>query len=285
MNPPFKRWCDQGLLNSVKTGGGHRRIPVQEALRFAREQKHAVVEPQLLSLPSTEDRKARRIDGCQDRFTEALLGNNEAACHAIVCDLFMAGHSFGQIFDEVFCEAFRRIGEKWECHEAEVYQERCSCEIALRVIDDLRRKQLPPNPSLMALGATVEGDQYALPLAMSELILRSVGWNARRLGTSIPLESMAAAVRTHQPKLFWLSVSYIANEREFIAGFNQLFETASQTGTAIVVGGRALTARIRPQLRYCAFCDTMGHLEQLAKTLIPPADSAGNQLANSPSND
>lgn len=280
-----KRWCDQGLLSSVKTGGGHRRIPVQEALRFAREQKHAVVEPQLLSLPSTEDRKARRIDGCQDRFTEALLSSNESACHAIVCDLFMAGHSLGQIFDEVFVEAFRRIGEKWECHEAEVYQERCSCEIALRVMHDLRRKQLPPNPALTALGATIEGDQYALPLAMSELVLRSVGWDARLLGTSIPLDSIAAAVRTHQPKVFWLSVSYIANEREFITGFNQLFETASQVGTAIIVGGRALTARIRPQLRYCAFCDTMSHLEQLGKTLIQQSESSVQNSKSSLSHD
>ena len=54
----LKRWCDQGLLTTVKTAGGHRRIPVQEVLRFVREQNHAVVEPHILSMPATTDRKA-----------------------------------------------------------------------------------------------------------------------------------------------------------------------------------------------------------------------------------
>lgn len=279
-----KRWCDLGLLNSVKTAGGHRRIPVPEALRFAREQNHEVIEPRILALPSTEDRKARRVEGCAERLTEALLDSNETACRSIVFDLFMAGHPVSEIFDEVFTAAFRTIGEKWECHQAEVYQERCSCEIALRVIHDLRRKQTPPDSKRVALGATPEGDQYDLPLAMSELVLRSVGWDARLLGSSIPLSSMSVAVRDHKPEIFWLSVSYIPHEKEFVRDFNQLFETASQVGTAIVVGGRALNDKIRTQLRYCAFCDTMGHLEQFAKTLFQQAHSpAPHRLKARPS--
>ena len=67
--------------------------------------------------------------------------------------------------------------------------------------------------------------------------------------------------------MLWLSVSYIPDESAFIAGFNRLFEAASKTNTAVVVGGRALTTEIRTRLRYSAFCDTMRHLEEFAKTL------------------
>ena len=49
--------------------------------------------------------------------------------------------------------------------------------------------------------------------------------------------------RRHEPALFWLSVSFIPDEAEFISGFNRLFEAASKTNTAIVVGGRALDVR------------------------------------------
>ena len=87
----LKRWCDQGLITTVKTAGGHRRISVQEALRFVREQKHSVVEPHILSMPATTDRIARRIEGSAERLTAALLSNNELACHAILFDLFLAG--------------------------------------------------------------------------------------------------------------------------------------------------------------------------------------------------
>src|SRR6478736_3082348 len=75
----LKRWCDQGLITTVKTAGGHRRIPVQEALRFVREQNHEIVEPHILAMTATTDRKARRIEGIAERLTEALLSNNELA--------------------------------------------------------------------------------------------------------------------------------------------------------------------------------------------------------------
>lgn len=269
----LKRWCDQGLIKTVKTAGGHRRIPVQEALRFARDQNHAVVEPRILSMPASEDRKARRVEGCAERLVEALLTDNEAAAHAIVFDLFLAGQPVSLIFDEVIAVAFRTIGEKWECHEADVYQERCSCQIALRVLHELRSKQVSPERDLVALGSTIEGDQYSLPVTMSEIVLRSVGWDARLLGSSIPFNSMINAVKRHEPGLFWLSVSFIPDEAEFISGFNRLFEAASKLNTAIVVGGRALTSEIRTKLRYSAFCDTMRHLEEFAKTLRRQAEA------------
>ncbi len=270
----LKRWCDQGLLATVKTAGGHRRIAVQEALRFAREQNHSVVAPLILAMPATDDRKSRRIEGCADRLTQALLANNEQACQAIVFDLFLAGQTVSKIFDEVIAVAFRTIGEKWECHDAEIYQERCSCQIALRVLHELRLKQTPPNSDLVALGATIEGDQYSLPVTMCEIVLRSVGWDARLLGSSIPFDSMAKAIQQHEPGMLWLSVSYIPDDAAFIAGFNRLFETASKTNTAMVVGGRALTTEIRTRLRYSAFCDTMRHLEEFAKTLRRQAETA-----------
>ena len=270
----LKRWCDQGLLTTVKTAGGHRRIPVQEALRFVREHNHAVVEPHILGMSATDDRKGRRIEGCAERLATVLLTNNEQACQAIVFDLFLAGQPVSQIFDEVVAVAFRTIGEKWKCHEADIYEERCSCQIALRILHELRSKQTPPNSGLVALGATIEGDQYALPVTMSEIVLREVGWDARLLGSSIPFDSMANAIQQIEPRMLWLSISFISDESAFIAGFNRLFETASKTNTAVVVGGRALTTEIRARLHYSAFCDTMRHLEEFAKTLRRQAEIA-----------
>lgn len=280
----LKRWCDLGLIKTVKTAGGHRRIPVQEALRFVRERNHAVVEPHILSMPATTDRKARRIEGGAERLTEALLADNQQACHAIVFDLFLAGESISRIFDEVVAPALRSIGENWACHEAEVYQERCSCQIMLRLLHDLRSKQVPPNPNLVALGATIEGDHFDLPVTMAEIVLRSVDCDARLLGTSIPFDSLVKAVETQSPALFWLSVSFIADESEFIDGFHRLSATAAKTKTAIVVGGRALTSEIRTRLSYSAFCDTMRHLEEFGKTLRRQTDSTPKKARNTRKN-
>ena len=276
----LKRWCDQGLLAIVKTAGGHRRISVPEALRFVREQNLSVVEPHLLGMTASDDRKSRRTEGCVDRLAQSLIADNEQACRAIIFDLFLAGQSLSQIFDELIAVAFRQIGEEWECHQVEIWQERCSCQIALRILHELRGKQVPPQKDLIAMGATIEGDYYSLPVTMAEIVLRSVGWDARLLGSSIPFDSMTNVLRSQKLELFWLSVSFITDEATFVAGFNQFADLAAETNTTLVIGGRALTDDIRKQLRYSAFCDTMRHLEAFALNLSRPSKPESKKSSN-----
>ena len=263
----LKRWCDQGLLNTVKTAGGHRRIPVQEALRFARERNIAFAESHLLAMVPTTDRISRRVENGPERLIEALRGGNETVCNALVFEYFQAGVPVSRVFDEIVAPAFRILGEKWECKELEIYEERSACQIMLRILHELRLKQPAPVSKRIAVGATCEGDPYTLPIMMAEIVLRSIGWDTRLLGCSIPLGSASKAIQQYQPAIFWFSVSAVVDQIAFIAEFNQLCEVASKTNTAVVVGGRALTAEIRTRLRYSAYCDTMQHLEEFAKTL------------------
>lgn len=272
----LKRWCDQGLLETVKTAGGHRRIALHEVLKFAREQNHEVLEPSLLGIPASEDRKARRVPQCAARFTEALLADNEASCRSIVFDLLLAGHPLSHIFDDVVAVALRNIGEKWECHKAEIYQERCACQTVVRILHEILGQQPPPAPHRLALGATIDGDHYTLPVTMSKVVLRAAGWDARLLGTSIPLASMALAIKDRQPQLFWLSVSHIADESEFWVGFQSLMKAAAKARTTVVVGGRALTAEMRSHMAGAEYCESMRQLEAYAQALPPriPAPDA-----------
>src|SRR3954467_11206793 len=46
----LRRWVDAGSIRMSRTAGGHRRIPVAEAIRFIRESGATVVRPDLLGL-------------------------------------------------------------------------------------------------------------------------------------------------------------------------------------------------------------------------------------------
>ena len=88
----------------------------------------------------------------------------------------------------------------------EVYQERRSCEICMRVQHELRT-HLPANEGAapVAIGGTLSGDHYALPTGLIELVLKENHWNATSLGTNLPVETLLAAIEHHQPQLVWVS--------------------------------------------------------------------------------
>jgi methanogenic corrinoid protein MtbC1 len=261
-----KRWCDKGLLRTQYTAGGHRRIATGNVIEFLKVRSHQLVEPELLGLPATIGQSDRVIHRAAKQLEEAVLSGNESVCRQILFDLYLANHKISAICDQVIAPVFEQIGRLWECGSAEVYQERRGCELTLRSIQELRNAlPTPPAEAPLALGGAPEGDQYNLATTLVELVLRDNGWNAASLGDNLPLATMAAAIRQHRPRLFWLSVSHLQDSDTFISEYAQL---TAEFGTelAFVVGGRGLLPEVRQQMRYSAYCDNMNHLEAFAQT-------------------
>lgn len=264
----LKRWCDQGLIQTLRTAGGHRKMPMAEVLRFVRDQGHVLVSPEVLGLPAASPRAELGLTRARPQFVEALLAGNEPLARQIVFDLYLARHPLSVIFDDVIAAAFHDIGDRWACHEIDVYEERRSCELTSRLLFDLRKLLPEPERAWTAAGGTIEGDQYSLPSIMAELVLRECGYRTTSLGKSIPLPSLIRAAVELRPQLFWLSVSHIPAGEEFVSGFTALSRACQEIGTALIVGGRALTEGVRQQVTYSAYCDTMQHLESFARTLL-----------------
>ena len=231
-----------------------------------REAKHELLQPEALGMPATSGQTVRVLERAREQLTEALLAGEESRCQQIALDLYLAEHSLSVICD-VFAAAFREVGNRWSCGEAEVYQERRGCEITLRVLHQLR-SLLPPPPEQapLAIGGAASGDQYSLGTTMAELVLRDAKWNGVSLGDNLPFSTIAAAICEHRPKLFWLSCSHIVDEQAFLAGYGTLYDDYG-ADVAFVVGGYALTEAIRRQMKYSAYCDTMRHFEGFAHTL------------------
>lgn len=264
----LKRWCDQGLIKTVRTAGGHRKIRTADVLDYIRESEGRLIVPEALGLPPVSPGAASGLRNAGLRLVEALLAGDESLARHILLNLYLARHSIGVICDEVIAIAFREIGNRWASHDAAIYQERRACEISLRGLFDLRNLQPVGEVRLTAMGGTIEGDQYTLPTAMVELVLNEVGYQSSSLGTSIPMESMIRAVREAKPGLFWLSVSFIRDGLDFLTEFAELSHACRSEGVPLVVGGRALTETLRHRMIYSAYCDNMQHLEAFAKTLV-----------------
>jgi excisionase family DNA binding protein len=270
----LKRWCDRGLLKSVRTAGGHRRLEMDTIVRFLRDSGRGIVRPELLGLPSSVGRGDTVVDVAREQLRDALLDGDEERARRIVFDLYLAGQSASDICDRVVAIAFHEIGHGWERGTVVVYRERRACEIALKVLHELRRSMpVPPADAPNAIGGTIEGDPYCLPTAMVELALHETGWRATSLGTMLPAATLIEALHENQPQLMWISVSTIRSIPEFLEEYRRLQGIATGQGTAIAVGGRALTAEIRQQMNYSAYCDTLRHLVTFAHSIQRPSRS------------
>ncbi len=273
----LKRWCDRGLIQASKTVGGHRRIPLASIAQFVKTSGYELVDPEALGFAKNELPAVNSLESTVQNLRQRLSSGDEEGCRQILFELFLGPEKLAEICDHVISPAFRQIGELWECGRLEVFEERRACEIAARLMIELRSFLEPIKVNApLALGGTLVNDPYALPTTMVEIVLRSNGWNAQSLGMGLPFETLLSAIREHQPRLFWLSVSSIGDRDQFIGAFRE-FRLSMPSQTALVVGGRALDESIRKQMEYSAYCDTMSHLESFAETIF---EKTHNQYAH-----
>ncbi|MGB7323478.1 MAG: helix-turn-helix domain-containing protein, partial [Rubripirellula sp.] len=261
-----KRWCDRGVIPTVKTSGGHRRISLDGLHDFLQTSDRLVVNPDALGFPVLPGDRRQSIPGnrhpVQAAFREALANGDESKCEELVRRWMADGWSRSEACSDLFTDALHGIGEAWECRQVDAYQERVACGICMRLIQTFRQElPVPTSSAPVAIGGTLSGDYYEIPSALVDLTLRESGWNSQNLGINLPVESYVQASNDHQPVMVWISVSNIQDEQAFVAAQNRLANSLNED-VSLIVGGRALSDKTRPKLRYTAHCDSLGHLSQ-----------------------
>jgi excisionase family DNA binding protein len=271
----LKRWCDQGTLAAVKTAGGHRRLEAATIIDFARRSGRQIVKPEVLKLGVLSRRGQSVREASPAAFLEALLRGDEAGCRFLALSSLTSGTSMAEFGDRFVAWSFREIGQRWSHGETEVYEERRACQVCHSVLEHLAA-QLPVAAATapLAVGAAPMGDPYTLSTSLAALVLRQNGWRTQSLGNDLPWPTLIAAVRDLKPRLFWLSVSTVADQGQFVQGYRDFF-TAVRSHTAVVVGGRAWTSDLRAQVSYAAHCDHLHHLETFAATLFRSRKARG----------
>lgn len=274
----LKRWCDKGLLPVTRTAGGHRRLPISGVIQFLRSGGHTLVRPEILDLPPLTGAGGTSLRRAQSEFRAALETGDEQQARRLAMNLYLGGHSICEICDQVIAHAFHEIGDRWQHGSVEVYQERRGCEICMRVLFELTSGVKPPREGgPLAAGATLEGDPYYLPVTMIEAALREEGWRAESFGIGHPASTLVALLRDRKPKMLCISVSSFADLSTLSAQVRTIYETATQTQTAVVVGGRALTDEVRRELHFSAYCDSMRHLSAFARTQVSAGSGSAEQ--------
>ncbi|WP_146524072.1 MerR family transcriptional regulator [Novipirellula artificiosorum] len=263
-----KRWCDRGVIPTVRTIGGHRRITLDGLQQFLRETGQTLVHPEAIGLPSLCQCRRTEIPGAKDpeqrSFRSALAEGDEQTCRAVLRARVAGGASRSEAAEDLIADAMHGLGEAWDCKEIDIYQERRACDICQRLMMEMRNEIGPVSADApVAVGGSPEDDHYQLPTAMVELALREIGWNAINLGSNLPLDSFRQAAHDQNAKLVWLSVSALEDPARFIVAENRLAGSLGEQ-VSLFVGGRVIDESLRSKLRYTACCGSVRELVQLA---------------------
>jgi excisionase family DNA binding protein len=292
-----KRWCDRGVIRTDRTLGGHRRIPLEHLMEFLESTNRRLVDPAAIGLSEDRQRTREELERLtaasgnvsgedktaghaskQKEFEQALLSGDEQQCRKSISTWYAMQGSMASVADELLAPTFHSIGNLWRCGDLDVYQERRGCEICIRLIHELRRLvQEPLSSAPLAMGGTSNGDPYQVANQLIEIIFREAGWRTINLGSSVPLDSLLVAAKRYVPKIFWLSVTHIDDEEEFLRRFDA-FSRELPKGVMLVVGGQALTDRLRPRMQFSAYCDSLKQLSALARNLRSSQVSGGSPL-------
>lgn len=263
-----KRWTNEGLIGVVKTVGGHRRIPVSEALRFAREAGLAAVPRRAESAPGAG--VAGESLG-EDALLAALVEGDAERAKRLVLAEHYGGRSVAEICDGPMRGALARIGEMWRDDEAlGILVEHRATEICFEAVR--RLQALPDRPAGrrgLAIGCAPGRDVYALPTLVAAVVLREAGFVAMNLGAATPMHVLARAVDEHRPRIAWLAMNADGGEgaHDGVAdAARALADRMAKWNGFLVAGGRNVPRELRearaPGLRCFA---TMAEFAGFAK--------------------
>lgn len=258
----MKRWIDAGHLKAARTSGGHRRVPRREAVRFVRERRLAVADPDILGLKGLDLTSGGALTA--EALTAALTAQDAAHAEGLIVSAYVRGDALSELFDGPVRASMDHIGTLWGDSEAGIMFEHRAVDLLLRAIHRIRSLQPDPEPGApVAVGGAVADDPYLLPSLMVATVLSEVGFRVTNLGPNTPTPALAEAARRIDADLLWLSVSTEQDPDELKATLGEL--TASVGNTPLAVGGRGLDESTRPEVDGVEVLLTMDALVDFAR--------------------
>jgi len=228
----LKRWVDAGRIAASRTEGGHRRIPLPEAMRFIRATQAPIARPELLDLPEVAVARARG----EDRLASYLRDGDTPGARGWLIARYLEGATIAELADGPIREAMAALGELWHHDEGGIFVEHRGTDVCLQAVAQIRSMiAAAPATAPIALGGCPAGDPYILATQLAAMVATEAGMRAINLGPATPGGAFTHAVALHHPRLVWLSITTpLAPAR---ARAMSRWLDALPSTTAIVIGG------------------------------------------------
>jgi excisionase family DNA binding protein len=258
-----RRLADSGELEIHRTRGGHRRIPVSEAIRYVRETGTRVLRPDILGLVESDDVCVKKSDA--DRLLDALREGHASGVISVMQSMYASGHSIAAICDGPIRNAMLAIGNRWPSDKKSIFIEHRATLLCMRALCQIR--MAIPNPdedAPTAMGGAPQDDPYLLPSLMVSLVLHDCGYEETNLGPNTPIDILTDSVEDEKPALVWLALTNPVRSRHQNREIDRLSATVQSYGGTFLIGGNNANSYEGEDVERCG---TMSELYRRAVVL------------------
>ncbi|MFI5378092.1 MAG: helix-turn-helix domain-containing protein [Tepidisphaerales bacterium] len=255
-----RRWVDAGHIPMTRTQGGHRRIALDDALRYLREIQADIPRPEVLGLQQFA------ISGAEDQaLIQALSTGDAAGARGILLSLYVSGRHVSRIFDGPVRSALQKLGEHGSRDLPATLVEHRALDICIQAVCQLRTLLVCPADGPLAIGAGPAGDPSMLPSMMAAAVLADAGFREANHGPDTPVEPLGQLAVEKQARLVWLSITMAPNAEKLLGEIDRLSRKLNEQKIPLVLGGRIVrdfVVRDRPNLHVV---NTMAELAAFAR--------------------
>ncbi|NND73164.1 MAG: helix-turn-helix domain-containing protein [Rhodothermales bacterium] len=264
----IKRWVDSGLITVYRTAGGHRRIPRNDAIRFARQKGLRIARADILGLPGLEAvERSDTLDG--DLLYRLLTSQKSDHARNFIHAAYLSGVSLAELFDGPVVAAMKRIGEEWLSGKQGIYIEHRATAAVEDIISQLGTLQPEPLQILpLALGGAPPNDPHTIPSQMVASMFREHRWRTTNLGPRTPLYSFVDATQEEKPSLVWLALKTELKDDQ-VSGVVALCSRLLEANVLPVLGGSEAVAHEGKWPGGIRLVNSMTELDQIIADLTP----------------
>jgi MerR family transcriptional regulator, light-induced transcriptional regulator len=230
----LKRWVDSGRLEVQRTAGGHRRIPLDEAVRFVRAEGYPVLDPQCFGAACCHE--VEQSEDLMWALTNGLQNSDAQQCQGLITTAYLSGMSIPALCDGPISKALKNVQHNKIGGDSGIAIERTAVSIIMQILEHLRQQLKPlPAHAPIAVGGGLCQSHCLLSTLMIGVTLQDSGIRPINLGPNLPDGPLLAAVATHKPALVWRSITNVEKPEATAHELGQLAEKLAPI--PLVIGG------------------------------------------------
>ncbi|MEQ9455065.1 MAG: excisionase family DNA-binding protein [Phycisphaeraceae bacterium] len=273
----LKRWVDLGNIRAPRTAGGHRRIPIEEAIRFIRTSGLPIRDPNAVGLPELAEAMKngpasvasfpsdQGDSSSMHPVSEALKSGDIVKFRGVLLSFYVKDASVAGLCDGPLGPYYSAKPASKSPTPGEVAIRHRGVDLCVQGLNHIRRLQpKPADDAPRALGGAAPGDPNTIGSLMAATLLAYLGWEDTNFGASLPIDALMEAAQEQPPRLIWLTVSMPVSVNTLSEWCMALSTAAAKYDADVVIIGDDLPPLPEQQPERLHLVSSMAALEQLA---------------------